>query len=191
MLIPPFQLRLAQRASVPSGRRFAACRHRGRSAMARKASASPLSRGVPGGAREEQPAWRWPAWSRLHGHSPGPWTMRPLVHGQEGSPWLCVSRRPRPGSSPVQLLGSSGLKQVDLGPSSPPAATGPHARLHTYPSDRKHAGPAQPPPPTSHLHRQAGRRGQHPAFLRRGSRVPGEPARPLVPPRPLLPSAAS
>lgn len=115
--------------------------------------------------------------------SPGPWPGRIAlaVRVQETPPRL----------SPVQLLGSSGLKQVDLGPSSPPAATGPHARLHTYPSDRKHAGPAQPPPPTSHLHRQAGRRGQHPAFLRRGSRVPGEPAGPLVPPRPLLPSAAS
>lgn len=181
MLIPPFQLRLAQRASVPSGHRFAACRHRGRAAMAGKASASPLSLGIPGGAQEEQPARPQP-WA-LDCASPGPRPGRIAlaVRVQETPPRL----------SPVQLLGSSGLKQVDLGPSSPPAATGPHARLHTYPSDRKHAGPAQPPPPTSHLHRQAGRRGQHPAFLRRGSRVPGEPAGPLVPPRPLLPSAAS
>lgn len=158
----------------------------GRAAMAGKASAQPITarcsgRGAGGAASPRRPGLEPPS---LHSSAPG--TVRPLVHGQEGSPWLCVFRRPRLGSSPAQLLGSSGLKQGDLGPSSPPAATGPHPCLHRDPSDRKHAGPRSL---RSHLPCQDGPRGQHPASLRRGSCRPGEPGRPLGPPSSPLPSA--
>lgn len=143
MLIPPFQLRLAQPGSAPSGRHYAACRRGGREGF-RSAHYRPAFQA--GHQRSSRPAAARPGAAL---------TATALLPGlfvrwsTAGRVTLAVRvQETLPRLLPCPAAGLFWPKAGGPGARSP---TGPHPRLHVYPSNRKHLAPRslRLPPPLS------------------------------------------